>query len=114
MRLLLVEDMPAEAKIIRRMLMTCGHEVSVAGCLKEARTAIATGGFDAAVVDVHLPNGDGRHLVEEHPNLPIILVSGSPESEDVLDKIELVSAAMKFKKDIMDHISYAKKGLGIS
>lgn len=114
MRVLIVEDEPLEARLIAKILTSHGYETVIAGCLSTARIALDHGGFDAAVIDVHLPNGDGRHLVEENPSLPVVLVSGCPDGDNVIDKLELIVGASRFREFLEKHIEFARRKLGIA
>ncbi|MBS0633151.1 MAG: sigma-54-dependent Fis family transcriptional regulator [Verrucomicrobia bacterium] len=66
MSFLLIED---EALLRRRLtayLEKEGAEVTAVGTLAEARRAAAVLGFDAALIDVNLPDGRGPDLLREH------------------------------------------------
>lgn len=56
-------------------LARAGFEVATAGSLAEARTHV--GPFGLIIADVHLPNGDGRHLREDWPGVPMLVISGA-------------------------------------
>lgn len=59
-RILVVEDDPAMARAIARVLEHRGMSVVVARSCKEAEAA--DGGFDAGVFDIDLPDGNGLDL----------------------------------------------------
>lgn len=64
-RLLVVEDEPQLAAMLREQLTIAGYGVEAAGTLATARAALADAPFDLVVLDLHLPDGDGLTLAEE-------------------------------------------------
>lgn len=91
MRLLLVEDNPADADLQRRVLerQVPGAEVHLAASLAEARTALAAGApFDCVVEDLRLPDGSGLELVSElHAagrGEAVLVLTGHGEQETVV------------------------------
>lgn len=62
-RILLVEDYPPLATVIRIALRRAGHDVVRVSSLARAREA--EGSFDLGVFDVDLPDGDGVTLAGE-------------------------------------------------
>ena len=59
-RVLLVEDDPVIARGLDRRFRSTGLEVELASTLQEALSV--AGHFDAAVIDLHLPDGSGLQL----------------------------------------------------
>lgn len=93
MRILLVEDDVASAHVGRSILALLGHDVAGATSGSEALTAARGGDYQAAVVDVGLPDADGFALVEElrrlHPALRCVLVTGGflPDGESRAERL---------------------------
>lgn len=56
--ILLIEDTPANRKLIHAMLEQAGHSVKSAEDA-EAGLALAHGGIDLVLMDIHLPGMDG-------------------------------------------------------
>ena len=94
---LVVDDEPAVATSIRRILEHAGHRVT---CILDARTAkerIEREAFDVIVTDIFMPEIDGAELIQvarKHwPRTSIIAVSGggsyftSPEALDIAGKV---------------------------
>ena len=78
-RLLLVDDNAAQVDNMREVLEDAGHVVRAAGSVEEARK-LAESGFDVALVDLHLPDGEGLTLAAElrtrSPDGLVILLTG--------------------------------------
>jgi len=62
--ILVVDDEPRVADLLRRALAEEGHHVDVAGTLAEARAALEGHGAEVLVVDRMLPDGDGLSLIQ--------------------------------------------------
>ena len=59
MRVLVVEDQNDVVLVVARALEKDHHQVTTASNLEEADLRLSTGAFDAAVLDLGLPDGDG-------------------------------------------------------
>jgi two-component system cell cycle sensor histidine kinase/response regulator CckA len=84
-RILVVDDEPAVRQLAGRMLGRLGYEVIEAPSAPEALRLVKEVAPDAVLSDVMMPGMDGRELREwlrgQHPDLPVILMSGHPASE---------------------------------
>jgi DNA-binding NtrC family response regulator len=83
-RVLLVDDERDFLLATARALQTRGFSVETAASAEEARGAMRAGtGFDVAVLDVALPDGDGHRLFlelrRESPDLAGIVLTGHPD-----------------------------------
>ncbi|MBS0524560.1 MAG: response regulator [Proteobacteria bacterium] len=65
MRLLVVEDEARIAELVRSALLRDGFAVDVIGLCNDAREALATTPYDATILDLGLPDGDGLRLLKE-------------------------------------------------
>lgn len=65
MRLLLVEDESELRDLVNRNLGRAGFTLDAVGDLDEARAALDTSSFDAIILDLGLPDGDGLTLLRE-------------------------------------------------
>ena len=63
MRILLLEDDQETAEALAKGLSNEGHQVSVAGDVAAASALIASMSFDAAVLDVMVPDGSGYDVL---------------------------------------------------
>lgn len=81
-RLLIVEDDPDAAQILRDMLERDGFTADIAATGREALAAARSGVYSALLVDLHLPDADGIGLIRtlrarpETRDLPVVVVSG--------------------------------------
>ncbi len=79
-QILMVDDEPGIRSGFSHFLGHAGFAVHETSCLKEARKTILTQRFDALLLDLNLPDGNGLdwipELRENYPELPIIVVSG--------------------------------------
>jgi two-component system, OmpR family, response regulator len=85
-RVLLVEDDPRMAAAMRRGLKSEGIVTDLAASGSDALDAATSGGFDAVILDVMLPDLDGfevcRRLRSDSVWVPIIMVTGLDAIED--------------------------------
>jgi CheY-like chemotaxis protein len=94
-RLLLVEDNPADALIMRDILehATCPHYHLVdAGTLSEGLAAAEREDFDVVLLDLMLPDAKGletlRRFLQARPALPIVCVSGINDPQLIRNTME--------------------------
>ena len=101
--LLIVEDEPRVAWVIRAIFERSGHSVTVAASIGEARAHLATATTHAVVVDFILPDGDGlafaRSARDDH-GVGIIVMSGLAE---VPDSDDVISLLKPFTPDQLEH-----------
>jgi len=83
-RVLLVDDNATLLDNLRETLEDEGYAVSTAGAVTAALKEAAVG-FDVALVDLKLPDGDGTALTErlrrEHPDAAIVMLTGNATVE---------------------------------
>jgi len=65
MRLLVVEDEARIAEIVKRALERAGFVVDAVSLTADAREALSLTAYDAAILDLGLPDGDGLRLLAE-------------------------------------------------
>jgi signal transduction histidine kinase len=89
-RILLVEDNPDLAENLHEILEGAGHAVVPAATCSAAR-ADAAAGFDVALVDVRLPDGDGIQLAaglkSVAPDAEVILLTGFATLESAMSAV---------------------------
>jgi DNA-binding response OmpR family regulator len=91
LQVLVVEDTPSAAELIRRSLEADGMQVSVVGTLGEAREWLAAQAPDVMVLDVELPDGSGLDLLRD-PRLgtvaPAVVLSTRQAEHDRVGGLE--------------------------
>lgn len=85
-RLLLVEDDAELASLVVRLLAMQAMDVTHVATLAAAHAALAEQAFDALVLDIMLPDGNGldlcRELRRQHPALPLLMLSARGDTID--------------------------------
>ena len=80
MKICVIDDDPLMLSHLEDMLITGGHDVVTAIDVNTGLTRVETQGFDAAVVDILMPEKDGLTFIMEIrrklPNLRIVAISG--------------------------------------
>ena len=91
--LLLVEDEPKMAQLLRRGLGENGHVVEVALTGEAAVDAATTGEFDAVLLDVMLPDIDGfevcRRLRRGHNWVPVLMLTARTAVRDRIQGLDV-------------------------
>lgn len=86
MRLLVIEDEARITEILKGALMRAGFTVDAVALSADARAALAVVPYDAAILDLGLPDGDGIDLIGEvrtNGNLiPILVLTARDAVED--------------------------------
>ena len=95
MKVLLVDDHPLILSALQTVIKGLGDDVSVlgAGSAAEARTALEQdSNYDLVLLDLALGDADGFELLVElraaYPALPVVVVSASDRTSDVIRAIE--------------------------
>ncbi|MGX1588395.1 response regulator [Brevundimonas diminuta] len=86
MRLLTVEDDPVLADGLRVGLGACGWTVEPVASVEEALAALESSTFDAVVLDLGLPDGDGleilRFVRRRDMDVGVVILSARDDSRD--------------------------------
>jgi DNA-binding response OmpR family regulator len=86
MRLLVVEDETRIAEILKGALARAGFTVDAVGLCDQAAAALADTSYDAAILDLALPDGDGLDLLSELRSrgnrIPILILTARDAVED--------------------------------
>jgi len=94
-RLLLIDDDARLSAMVGEYLRNSGFTVETAGSLAAGREQLANGAFDALVLDLMLPDGDGLDLCRElradarHRQLPLLMLTARGEPMDRIVGLEL-------------------------
>ena len=93
MRFLLVEDNDQLAKAICDRLSLDGHIVDHAESLSMASDYVATTDYDMILLDIMLPDGDGRQFLSSHRagagKTPVIVLTARSEVSDRVGVLDL-------------------------
>jgi CheY-like chemotaxis protein len=126
--ILLVEDNPADADLIKEYLIenqSIVYRVKEARTLADALKLLSQDNFDAVLLDLSLPDSSGldtvRSLLSDHPQMVLVVLTGLKDqqialqavrfgAQDYLEKDQLtptllhrsISYAMERKKAIQD------------
>jgi adenylate cyclase len=85
--ILVVDDLPANVRLLRAVLEPRGHEVAEAASGEDALARLAAGGVDLVLLDVMMPGIDGYEVcrrIRADPStafLPVIMITASGEAE---------------------------------
>jgi DNA-binding response OmpR family regulator len=89
MRLLVVEDNPNIRELLLELLDGAGYAADGAANIEEALTRLANAAFDLLILDLELPDGDGRrvlrHLRRRGSAMPVIVCSGEAHATACAD-----------------------------
>lgn len=92
MRILVVDDDRKLAEFIAHALRAAGFVVEVRHRTEQALTALAESPFDAAVLDIMLPDGDGlsllRRLRAQGNTTPVLLLSARAEVNERVEGLD--------------------------
>lgn len=86
MRFLLVEDNSDLAQSVQKRLSLDGHGVDWAASLADAEDHLATASYDLILLDIMLPDGDGRDFLAAHRraqrDTPVIVMTARSAVSD--------------------------------
>jgi two-component system OmpR family response regulator len=85
-RLLVIEEEPRIAEILKSALQRAEFTVDIVSLCADAREALALTLYDAAILDLGLPDGDGIKLLTElrstHNDVPVLVLTARDAVED--------------------------------
>ncbi|MFW5868548.1 MAG: response regulator [Armatimonadota bacterium] len=90
---LVVDDEPYIREICGRALERAGHAIALAKDGQEARSRLDRSRFDAAILDINLPDTDGLTLLQEvrqhNPDAVVVLITGFATLETAMEAVRL-------------------------
>jgi len=91
-RALVVDDEPAILRFLKPALEANGYELTTAGTIVEAIKRIAAEAPDIVLLDLGLPDGDGKDVirrVREWSDVPIIVLSACEREAEKIEALDL-------------------------
>ncbi len=93
MKFLLVEDNRELASAISSRMRQDGHVIEHAANLSDAQAFIETSEFDLILLDIMLPDGDGRVFLKQHRarqmDTPVIILTARSQVSDRIGTLDL-------------------------
>ncbi|MEQ5827592.1 response regulator transcription factor [Sulfitobacter sp. NFXS29] len=93
MKFLLVEDNPDLAQAVASRLRLDGHVIDHASKLDDASDFVATGEYDLILLDIMLPDGDGRDFLKQQRarglDTPVIVLTARSQVSDRVGSLDL-------------------------
>jgi PAS domain S-box-containing protein len=88
-RVLLVEDNPADARLVREELISAGSMILFqlvwVDTLEKGLEQLAAGGFQAVLIDLSLPDSQGletlQRVIQYAPQIPVIVMTGLADEQ---------------------------------
>lgn len=91
-KILIVDDEDALREIIAQRLKRKGYEILEAGTAKQALSHIQDHLFDAVLLDIKLPDGDGLILLPKikqlQPDLQVVMLTGNGTIESAIEAMK--------------------------
>jgi DNA-binding NtrC family response regulator len=117
--ILLVDDEPAILFGYGRYFAKAGYETAEASTLADARKAFQSRRFDAVLLDMNLPDGNGldwiRSLREEYPDTAVIVITGQGDVPTAVEAMRLGADNFLVKPVDMDGLHvFLRKSLELS
>jgi len=92
-RILVADDDDASRAFLARGLRSVGYDVVLAGDGREAVALVERSPVDAIVTDISMPQMTGIQLLRairgRDPDVPVVLVTGSPDVESAIQAVKL-------------------------
>ncbi len=93
--ILLVEDNPGDVRLVELMLnqpSNSGFQLTCSNTMAEAITAISNNGFDVALLDMSLPDGEGieniTRIKSRAPLMPIVVMTGREDEDFAINAVK--------------------------
>src|ERR1700687_330140 len=91
-QILVVDDEAAILRFLKPALEANGYEMTSAGSVAEATKRIATDSPDVVLLDLGLPDGDGKDVIKrarEWSDVPIIVLSARERETEEIEALGL-------------------------
>ena len=115
MRLLIVEDEARIAELVRNGLIRAGFTVDTANNAADASAALGMGTYDAAILDLGLPDGDGLDVLSaarrSGQTIPFLLLTARDTVDDRVVGLNAGADDYLIKPFAMDELIARTKAL---
>lgn len=105
-KVLIVEDDPGDAKLVRGALSP--HESEVVDCLSAAIERLHTAHFDVILLDMGLPDSQGLDTVSKvhstFPNMPVVVFTGHDDQATGLRAVQIGAQDYLVKGDVSNNL----------
>lgn len=105
---LIVDDDPTMRELVETILREEGYSTDTASSIADAVSTFQTGNCNLAVLDIYLPDGTGLELAaklkEISPQLPVIIITGAPDSENIGRSVDIEVDAYLIKPIQVDNL----------
>lgn len=112
-KLLIVEDDTNLRRILALFLTSYGYEVLEEGTVAGALDRLDTPGLSMIVLDLRLPNGHGRRVVEglkaKRDDVPVIILSALPDEGLLGFPVEAVLKKPTPRDQLIDAVQKAER-----
>src|SRR3954467_15070370 len=91
-RALVVDDEPAILRLLKPVLEANNYQFISAGTVAESIKCIATHSPDIVVLDLGLPDGDGKDVIRHvrpRPDVPIVILSARDREAEKIEALDL-------------------------
>ena len=93
LRILLVEDSPIDAQLIRSILRSASFQVTAVDRLSEALAVLRSSDVDVILLDLNLPDSHGAQtldaVLDQADGLAIVVLTGNGDEQAALDAVAL-------------------------
>jgi len=100
-RVLVVDDEPLLRNVVRDMLETVAHSVTIASSVSQAIALICTTPIDVVLSDLYMPGEVGTELLQftasRNHDPAVIIMSGKPEVPDAVASVQMRAADFLIK-----------------
>ncbi|MBK1619730.1 hypothetical protein CKO42_15025 [Lamprobacter modestohalophilus] len=114
LRLLIVEDSPADQRLIEEMLIGSSITTEAVASLAEAEARLSRGNLELVLLDLGLPDSQGLdgliRLLAEAPGIPIVVMTGLRDDELGFEALR-VGAEDFLQKDWIADAALIKRSL---
>jgi len=108
-RILLVEDEPAQRRLLADFLQSLGYQVEEAASAGQAVERLGSGGMDLILLDVRLPDQSGLDLLgtlrQQHPQIPVVVMTAYGDLRQAVSAIKQGAADYLAKPLDLDELA---------